>query len=357
LNVARHGVAGASIQKKSCLNFINQIMELGSMRHSSRLQFLYRGLFVTVFSLLAAHAAHAEYPDRPIKYVLSAGAGSGPDVLMRMLLQDVGNRLGTQFVIENRPGAAGTIGMEAVANAQPDGYTLGHGNVQTMAISPELSKPARAVAGRVQPIVQIGYTPNLLSVSSSLPIKSVRELLAYAKVKPGRMTYASAGNGTSSHVGAELFKKLTGSFIVHVPYKTASGALNDVAAGQVDMLFDNLAGSLVMAKSGKVRPLAVTGPKRSSLMPEIPTVSEAGVPGYEVIAWSGVIAPSGLPEAVSKKINDAFNQSLKEPVVVRKMQELGYEPAGGTAIQFVGWIAKERSKWGEVIKASGATLD
>lgn len=327
------------------------------MKHSSPLQFLYRGLCVTAISLLAAHGAYAEYPDRPIKYVLSAGAGSGPDVLMRMLLQDVGNRLGTQFVIENRPGAGGTIGMEAVASAQPDGYTVGHGNVQTMAISPELSKSAREVAGRVLPIVQIGYTPNLLSVSSSLPVKSVRELIAHAKANPGKMTYASAGNGTSSHVGAELFKKLTGSFIVHVPYKTASGALNDVAAGQVDMLFDNLAGSLAMAKSGRVRPLAVTGSKRSSLMPEIPTVSEAGVPGFQVIAWSGVIAPLGMPTAVSQKINAAFNHSLKEPRVIKAMQELGYEAAGGTAVQFVGWITDERAKWGEVVKASGAKID
>jgi len=318
---------------------------------------LRRSLAVAAIGLLAASATWAEYPDRPIRYLLGAGAGSGPDSLMRMLLQDVGKRLGTQFVIDNRVGAGGLIAMQAIANAAPDGYTVGHGNVQMLAISPGLSKDSRAAAERVQMIVQFGQTPNLLSVSPTLPVTSVRELIGYAKAHPGKLTYASAGNGTSGHVGAELFKSLSGTDIVHAPYKTAPAGVNDVMAGHVDMVFDNLAGSMVLAKSGKLRALAITSLKRSPLMPDVPTVAESGVPNFEVLAWSGVIAPHGLPPAVAKKINAAFNESLKDPVVVKAMRELGYEAVGGTPEEFANWVARERAKWADVIRKSGAKAD
>lgn len=327
------------------------------MLHSINLKTFRRSLAIAAIGLLAAGATWAEYPDRPIKYVLGAGAGSGPDALMRLVLQDVGKRLGTPFVIENRTGGGGLIAMQAIANATPDGYTLGHGNVQTLAISPGLSKASRAEAERVQLIVQFGYTPNLLSVSPTLPVKSVRELIAYAKANPGQLTYGSAGNGTSGHVGTELFKSLTGTNIVHAPYKSAPAAVNDVIAGHVDMVFDNLAGSMPLAKNGRLKALAITSLKRSPLLPDVPTVSESGVPNFEVIAWSGIVAPRGLPLAIVQKINMAVNESLKDPNVVRGMQALGYEAVGGTPEQFVNWVAKERTKWGGVIKSSGATTD
>ncbi|AGW93567.1 MULTISPECIES: Bug family tripartite tricarboxylate transporter substrate binding protein [Cupriavidus] len=301
--------------------------------------------------------ARAEYPDKPIKYVLSAGAGSGPDSLMRLVLQDVGKRLGQTIVVDNRPGGGGLIAMQSIANAAPDGYTIGHGNTQTLGINPSMNKASKTAADHVQLIVQVGYTPNLLSVSPKLPVNSVKDLVAYGKSRPGKLMFASAGNGTSGHLSGELFKKMTGIEMIHVPYKTAPAGVNDVMAGHVDLVFDNLAGSLAAAKSGKLKALAVTGPKRSPLMPDLPTVSEAGVPQFEVVAWSGVIAPEGLPPAIAQKINTAVNQTLKDPHVIEGMRDLGYVIVGGTAADFSTVVKKERAKWGDIVKRSGAATD
>lgn len=306
---------------------------------------------------LLAHAAHAEYPDRPIKYILSSGAGSGPDTLMRLVLADAGKRLGTSFVIENRSGGGGIIALQAIANAAPDGYTVGHGNTQTLGINPGLSAAGKAEAERILPIVQIGYTPNLVSVRPGLPVKSVAELIAYAKAHPGKLIYGSAGNGTSGHVGTELFRSMAGIDMVHAPYKTAPAAVNDVMAGHVDLVFDNLGGSIAHARNGKLRALAVTAPKRMALLPDLPTVAEAGVPGYEVVAWSGVIAPKGLPAPIVQRINAAINQTLKEPAIVKGIQELGYEVVGGSAEQFAAMVLRERAKWADAIRKSGARTD
>ena len=312
---------------------------------------------LAAIGVLASQAAHAEFPDHPIKYVLSSGAGSGPDTLMRMVLAEAGKHLGTSFVIENRSGGGGIIALQAIANAAPDGYTVGHGNTQTLGINPGLSAAGKAVAERIQPIVQIGYTPNLVSVRPGLPVKSLAELIAYAKANPGKLVYGSAGNGSSGHVGTELFKSMAGIDLVHAPYKTAPAAVNDVMAGHVDLVFDNLAGSLPFANSGKLRPLAITGPVRSAMLPSVPTVSEAGVPGYEVVAWSGVIGPKGLPPAVAQKINAAINLTLKEPSVIKGMHELGYEVVGGTSEQFGAMVVRERTKWAMAIRRSGAKTD
>ena len=312
---------------------------------------------IAAAALTVSGEALAEYPDRPIKYVLSSGAGSAPDTLMRLILEDVGKRIGTAIVIENKSGGGGLIAMQTIASATPDGYTIGHGNTQTLGINPSLSKAGLAAADHVELIVQTGYTPNLLSVSPSLPVKSVGELIAYAKTNPGKLVFGSAGNGTSGHVGAELFKYMTKTKMVHAPYKTAPAAVNDVMAGHVDLVFDNIAGSLAAAKGGKLKPLAVTSLKRSPLVPNLPTVSEAGVPGFEVIAWSGVIGPKGMPPAVVQKLNAAVNESLKSPHVVSGMRDLGYEVVGGTPAEFSTWVKRERAKWADVIRTSGASVD
>lgn len=327
-------------------------MKFASSKVAARLK---AGLFVAI--ALAAAGAHAEYPERPIKYILSAGAGSGPDSLMRMLLQDVGKRMNATFVVDNRNGGGGLIAMQAIANADPDGYTIGHGNTQTLAINPVLNKVSASEAGRVDLIVQVGYTPNLFIAAPQSPFGTVKELIAYAKANPGKLTYASAGNGTSSHVGMELFKSVTGTKIEHIPYKSAASAVNDVMAGHINVAFDNLAGSLGHVRNGRVKGLGVTSPRRSSLVPDMPTVAEAGVPGFEVIAWSGIIGPKGLPAPVVQKLNAAFNQSLKDPAVIKHMADLGYEVVGGTGQQFGTWVLGERKKWGEVIQASGAKTD
>lgn len=312
---------------------------------------------VLALGIVAAQAAHAEYPDRPIKYVLSSGAGSGPDSLMRLVLAEAGKHLGATFVIENRSGGGGIIALQAIANAAPDGYTVGHGNTQTLGINPSLSPAGKLEADRIQPIVQMGYTPNLLSVRNGLPVKSVSELITYAKAHPNKLVYGSAGNGTSGHVGTELFKNMAGIEMVHAPYKTAPAAVNDVMAGHVDVVFDNLAGSMSHAKNGKLQALAVTGPRRSALLPDLPTVSEAGLPGYEVVAWSGIIGPKALPPAIAQKINAAINKTLKEPSIIKGMHDLGYEIVGGTPEQFAAMVAKERAKWADVIRKSGAKTD
>ena len=323
----------------------------------SPLRTLRQAAAVLAAGALLASAAHAEYPDRPIKYILSSGAGSGPDTLMRLVLADAGKRLGTSFVIENRSGGGGIIALQAIANAAPDGYTVGHGNTQTLGINPGLSAAGKAEAERILPIVQIGYTPNLVSVRPGLPVKSVAELIAYAKAHPGKLIYGSAGNGTSGHVGTELFRSMAGIDMVHAPYKTAPAAVNDVMAGHVDLVFDNLGGSIAHARNGKLRALAVTAPKRMALLPDLPTVAEAGVPGYEVVAWSGVIGPKGLPAPIVQRINAAINQTLKEPAIVKGIQELGYEVVGGSAEQFAAMVLRERAKWADAIRKSGARTD
>lgn len=316
-----------------------------------------RAAIMTVLVLAAGQPALAAYPDRPIKYVLSSGAGSAPDALMRLILEDVSKRIGTAIVIENRSGGGGLIAMQTIASSAPDGYTIGHGNTQTLGINPSLSKAGLAAANHVELIVQTGYTPNLLSVSPTLPVKSVGELIAYARANPGKLVFGSAGNGTSGHVGAELFKYMTKTDMVHAPYKTAPAAVNDVMAGHVDLVFDNIAGSLAAVKGGKLKPLAVTSLKRSPLVPNLPTVSEAGVAGFEVIAWSGIIGPQGMPPAVVQKLNTAVNQSLKDPHVVKGMRDLGYEVVGGTPAEFSAWVKHERAKWADVIRTSGAVVD
>lgn len=323
----------------------------------SALRSLRQAAAVLAAGALLLPLAHAEYPDRPIKYILSSGAGSGPDTLMRLVLAEAGKRLGASFVIENRSGGGGIIALQAIANAAPDGYTVGHGNTQTLGINPGLSAAGKAEAERIQPIVQVGYTPNLLSVRPGLPVKSVAELIAYAKAHPGKLIYGSAGNGTSGHVGTELFRSMAGIDMVHAPYKTAPAAVNDVMAGHVDLVFDNLGGSIAHARNGKLRALAVTAPRRMALLPDLPTVAEAGVPGYEVVAWSGVIGPKGLPAAVVQKINAAINQTLKEPAIVKGIQELGYEVVGGSSEQFAAMVLRERAKWADAIRKSGARTD
>lgn len=319
---------------------------------------LMRSLMACVaVSALATHPSWAQYPDKPIKYVMPAGPGSAPDTLMRLVLNDLSMRIGTPIVIENKTGAGGLIAMQAIVAAVPDGYTIGHGNTQTLGINPGLSEQAAALTNKVDLIVQVGYTTNILSVRPNLPVNSVQELIAYAKARPGELKYGSAGNGTSGHVGIELFKSMTGTDMLHVPYKSAAPAVNDVIAGHVDLVFDNVAGSLPNVKAGKLKALAVSSEKRSPLMPNIPTVAESGVPGFETVAWSGLIGPKGMPANVIQKLNAAMNETLKDPKVVAAMHEIGYEVVGGSAADFTAWSNRERRKWEAVIKSAGVTTN
>lgn len=302
-----------------------------------------------------AHSASQPFPDGPIKYIIGSGAGSSGDTAMRVILHEMGQLIGAPFVVENRSGAGGIIALDAVVNATPNGQTLGHGNTPMLAILPGISKRAASGASRITPIAPVGFVSSLLSVRSGLEVNSVAELIKYAKEKPGKLTYGAA-MGTTGHVGMELFKKMTGTDILHVPYKAPPPALNDLLAGQIDIVMDNVASSLEFAKTKKMKTLAITSRERSQLLPEIPPVS-ATVPGFESVAFTGVMGPAGMDTAVVAKINAAVNEALKKPNVVKLMSELGYELRPGTPQQYAETVAAERRKWSAIVKETGVTMD
>jgi tripartite-type tricarboxylate transporter receptor subunit TctC len=306
----------------------------------------------------AAMAAAAAYPERPLRYVMGSAAGGGPDIAARVVMAQVGRQLGQQIVIENRPGASGTIGTEVIAKATPDGYTIGHGNIQTMAITRSvLPRLPYDIDRELQPVVHMYGTPNLLGVTLSLPVKSVQDLIDYAKKNPDKLLFASTGSGSSIHVGMELFKLMTGTQMVHVPYKAAVVALADLTAGRVHLMSDNINSIGPHVKAGRVRGLAVTSAKRVPAFSELPTIAEAGVPGFDVSAWAGVIVPAGVPKAIVTRLNAEVNKALAAPAVRDRLPELGLIVAGGTPEQFAAHIRKEAARWAEVVKRAGVKVD
>ena len=315
---------------------------------------------MSVLLLLGAHSAQAEYPERPIRLIISSAAGGSPDVVTRILAVELVKQMGQQIVIDNRPGAAQTIGTEMVVHANPDGYTIGYANVVTLAINKSLLPKQQQSYDPDKDLVLVGQflsTYNLLAVTNSLPVKSVKELIDYARQNPGKLMNASGGNGTTGHLGGELFKIMTGTQIVHVPYKGGAMAINDLIAGHVHLMFESLNSIAPHARSGKVRALAVTGARRSPAFPDLPTVAEAGVPGYEAGTWSGVIAPAGVPRPIVDRLNAAINGALRSPMFNERFALIGDEPAGGTPEGFAELIRKESAKWAEVVRRSGAKID
>ena len=307
---------------------------------------------------LTAFAATGVYPDRPLRYILGSAPGGGPDVAARIVMAQLGRQLGQQVVIENRPGASGTIGTEAIARATADGYTIGHGNIQTLAISRSvLPKLPYNIDKDLQPVVHMYGTPNLLAVTLSLPVQSVQDLIAYAKRNPDKLSYASTGNGSSVHVGMELFKLLTGTQMVHVPYKAATVAITDLTAGRVHLMADNINSIGPHVKAGRLRGLGVTSTKRVPAFSELPTIAEAGVAGFDVSAWAGVIVPAGVPRSIVQRLNTEVNKALVAPAVSEKLPELGLIVVGGTPEQFAAHIRSETARWADVVKRSGAKVD
>ena len=320
-----------------------------------------RAVGVTLFACCASvglAATTGSYPDRPLRYILGSAPGGGPDVAARIVMAQLGRQLGQQVVIENRPGASGTIGTEAIARATPDGYTIGHGNIQTLAISRSvLPKLPYNIDKDLQPVVHMYGTPNLLAVTMSLPVHSVQDLIAYARKNPDKLSYASTGNGSSIHVGMELFKLLTGTQMVHVPYKAATVAITDLTAGRVHLMADNINSIGPHVKAGRLRGLAVTSGKRVPAFSELPTVAEAGVAGFDVSAWAGVIVPAGVPRTIVMRLNAEVNKALAAPAVSDKLPELGLIVVGGTPEEFAAHIRKETARWADVVKRSGAKVD
>ena len=319
---------------------------------------------VYIVSLLAAcsaistTSAEAAYPDRPIRLVISSAVGGSPDIVTRVLAVELIKQMGQQIVIDNRPGAAQTIGTEMVVRANPDGYTIGYANVVTLAINKTLlSRQPYDPDKDLALIGQFLSTHNLLAVHPSLPVKSVRDLIDHAKKNPGKMLNASAGNGTTGHLGGELFKIMTGTQIVHVPYKGSPQGVQDLIAGQVQLMFDNLTSISPSVKSGKLRGLGVSGPKRSPVFPDLPTISEAGVPGYVTTAWGGLVAPLNTPRDIISKWNTETNRALQSPQLKERYAAIDAEPVGGSVAEFAAFVKAESVKWGEVVKKSGAKLD
>jgi len=306
---------------------------------------------------LSAGAA-AQFPDRPLRLIVPQAAGSATDSVARILAPEMSKALGQPVVVENRPGGALTIGIDVVAKSAPDGYTIGMGPIGALAITRHMvAKLPYDIERDLQPVALVAKGHLLLAVSPSLPVKSVRELIDLAKKSPGKLVNASSSNGSPGHVAGELFKHMTGTDIVHVPYKGGAMAINDLIAGHVQVIFESLNSIAPHARSGKVRALAVSGARRSPGFPELPTIAEAGVPGYEAGTWSGVIGPSGMPSAVLAKLNAAVNEAIRSPLFTDRFALIGDEPAGGTPQDFADTIRRDSARWGEVVRRSGAKID
>ncbi|MGZ5035082.1 MAG: Bug family tripartite tricarboxylate transporter substrate binding protein [Usitatibacter sp.] len=316
--------------------------------------------FAAGLALAAASVAQAqdEYPNRPVRIIVPFAPGGSTDVVARILADKLGAEFRQSFIVENRAGAGGNIGADVVAKASPDGYMLLMGTTGVLAINKYLYKnmsfdPDRDLA----PVSYTSLITNILVVNPQVPARTVPELLRLAKEKPGALTFASSGAGSSTHLSAELFKTMAGVDILHVPYKGSSQALVDVIAGQVTMLFDNAPSSLPFVEQGKLRALAVTGTKRLPNLPDVPTIDESGVKGYESLSWSGIAAPAGTPRRVIDKLNAAIEKILRTDDVKQRFAALGVEPVGGPPEAFARHIRAESEKWGRVVKAANITLD
>ena len=316
------------------------------------------GVALLVVTSAFTMAAPAAYPERPIRYIVPSPAGSGADIIARIMTAELSKQMGQQFVVDNRPGASGTIGIDMMARAVPDGHTIGFGTILTLALNRSvLPKLPYDVDKDLIPIVQYTSQPNLLVVTPSLPVKSVQELIGYAKKNPGKLNFASGSIASSPHLSGELFKFMTGTDMVHVRYKGLVLAMTDLTQGRVQLLFGTLAAVAPYVRAGTLRGLAVTGPKRTPIFPELPTVAEAGVPGFEVVAWDGAIAPAGVPKAILARLNAEMNTALTLASVRKKLTGLGVEIVGGTSGQFASHIRKETAKWADVIKRAGVKVD
>lgn len=315
-------------------------------------------ILTCIAALMVQPAAAQTYPTKPIRILIAQAPGSATDNISRVLGGKLGERLGQSFVIEARPGAGGTVGTEVAARAPADGYTLFMANNSTHGANPAVFRklPYDAVKD-FAPIILIASTPYVLTVHPSLPVKSVKELIALAKKLPGELNYGSAGNGSTHHLSGELLKTMAGINMVHVPYKGTTPALTGLLSGEVSVMFFTVVGIQPHAKSGKARALAVTTPKRASLMPELPTMAEAGLPGFEVTSWFGLLAPAGTPAAIVSRLNAESVKVLALPEVAGALKKLGFDVVGGTPEQFAGHIKREVEKFTKLAKATGITVD
>ncbi|XDF34560.1 tripartite tricarboxylate transporter substrate binding protein [Paracidovorax avenae] len=319
-----------------------------------------RGLIAAAAAcaLLPGLAAAQAFPSKPITIIVPFAAGGTTDILARIIAQGMGAELGQSVVVDNRAGAGGNIGGQVAARAPADGYTLFMGTVGTHAINAALYRkmpfdPVKDFA----PLTRVANVPNLLVANPAQPFKTVQELIAYAKANPGKINFGSSGSGSSIHLSGELFKSMAKVDMQHVPYKGSAPAVTDLLGNQIAIMFDNMPSAIQHVRSGKLRAIAVTTARRSPELPDVPTIAESGVPGYEATSWFGMFAPAGTPAPVVAQLNATIVKVLAQPDIRKKLAEQGAEAAGETPAQFADFIQKESVKWGRVVKESGASVD
>jgi len=310
------------------------------------------------FASFSALANAQAWPSKPIKWVVPFAPGGTTDILARVVGEKLAIALGQPVIIENKPGAGGGLGADFTAKSAPDGYTIMGGTISTHAINASLydKLPYDPVRDFVA-ITLIARVPNMLVINPSVPAGNVKELIVLLKANPGKYSFASSGNGTSQHLSGELFKTMAGVDMQHIPYKGSPPALQDVMGGQVTMTFDNITTAWPLAKGGKLRALAVTTAARSPIAPDVPTLAESGLPGFEVGSWQGVFAPAGTPPEIVKRLNTEIVKILKLPDVSERLVGLGAEPVGNTSEEFTALVKAEVVKWADVVKKSGAKVD
>jgi tripartite-type tricarboxylate transporter receptor subunit TctC len=314
---------------------------------------------VAVFlaALLLTGAAFAQsWPSKPLRYIVPFPPGAFNDTLARTLSAELPKTLGQPVVVENRPGGNTIIGTEAAAKSPPDGYTL-FGAALPFSVIQSLYKTSFDVTKDFAPITLAGVTPNLLVANTNVPVNSVKELIAYARAHPGRLNYASTGNGTSNHLSFELFKSMTKTFVTHIPYKGSAPAVTDLIAGQVDVMFDNTPNVLPHVKSGRLKALAVSTKARTAHAPEVPSVDEAGVPGYDVSVWFGVLTVAGTPREVVQRLNTEMVKILTSAEIRERFSKMGVDVVAGTPEHFSQFLKSEVDRWGKVVKQAGIKAD
>jgi tripartite-type tricarboxylate transporter receptor subunit TctC len=310
-------------------------------------------------ALVASFEASAQaYPAKPIRYIVPFPPGGATDTLARAIAQKLTESMGQSVVIDNRPGAGGNIGIEAAVRSPADGYTIVTVATATVAINPTLYRNLSFDAGKdLAPVAFIAYVPNILVVNPSVPASNLGELIAYLKANPGKVNYASPGSGNSSHLAGEMFRQRAGVEITHVPYKGDAPAFTDLVGGQVQMMFAIMVTAVPHVKSGRLKPIALAGLQRAPSLPEVPTLSESGLPGFDAGAWFGVMAPANTPKDIVGRLNAEINKALQSQEVRDRLTPLGAAPTTMTPDQFSALIAKEREKWGKLVRDSGAQVD
>jgi tripartite-type tricarboxylate transporter receptor subunit TctC len=332
------------------------IPAFGGSRRPFRVWLIAAGLALAGALMLPSLLAAQDYPSRAVKIIVPFPAGGTADVMPRVFAEWLAKKWGQPVVVENRTGAAGNIGAEAVAKAEPDGYTLLSAPPPPLVINQNLYPKLGFDPAEFVPIVIMGRVPNALVVNAKLPFNNVAEVIAYAKANPGKLTSATQGNGTTSHLTSELFQLMAGVKFQHVPYRGSAPALTDLTAGSVDLMFDNLGVSLALVKGGQLKLLAVATPKRMAALPDVPTIAET-LPGFESAAWYAIVAPPKTPASVVDKINADVNEALRQGDIIARLAQLSAEPIGGSPQETAAYMREEVERWHKVIKAANVKLD